>query len=286
VSWRAIAQTVVIGVLAAGCGRLGTGLPACGISPQDPSSATVLAVQALPGATYSPCLNSLELDWDEVEFSAQSGKVRLEFERGIETFLEVELTATCEIGDATEVRSGRDDVRRYEDVVAIDEEIRLTIVPDGELPRTHALSLAAQLNGAFIEHRPLIVTVDVATDLPVRNRVDEALAKSDFIWVIGALDIDEGTLEMRSASDGEWRRGIELDDALDEIEDRVDEIQYRGHWYLVFEGGCITYSFDTEGKMAVSIAREADAAIGLYRNSDLIEAARNSGFEPVGRQTP
>ena len=92
--------------------------------------------------------------------------------------------------------------------------------------------------------------------------------------------------EMRSAADGEWQRGIELDDALDEIEDRVDEIQYRGHWYLVFEGGCITYSFDTEGKMAVSIAREADAAIGLYRNSDLIDAARNSGFEPVGRQMP
>lgn len=280
---RTIAQIAVIGVLAAGCGRLGTGLPACGISPQDPSSATVLAVQALPQAAYSPCLNSLELDWDQVEFSAQSGTVRLEFERGIETFLEVELTATCDVGDATEVRSGHDDIKRYEDVIAVDEEIRLTIVPDGELPRSHALSLAAQLNGSVIEHRPLIVTVDVATDHPVRRRVAEALPTSDFVWVIGDLDIAEGTLEMRSASDGEWRRGIELDDALDEIEDRVEEIQYRGNWYLVFEGGCITYSFDTDGKMAVSIAREADAAIGVYRNSDVIDAARNAGFEPVGR---
>ena len=280
---RRVVLVSAIVVLAAGCGRLGTGLPGCGASPQEPSSATVLAVQALPEATYSPCLNSLELDWDEVEFSAERGTVRLEFERGTETFLEVELAATCDIGDATEVRSRRDDVKRYEDVYAVEDEIRLTIVPDGELPRTHALSLAAQLNGSVIEHRPLIMTVDVATDDPVRDRVDEALATSDFLWVIGDLDIDEGTLDMRSVSDGEWQRGIELDDALDEIEDSVEEIQYRGNWYLVFDGGCITYSFDVDGKLAVDIARQADAAIGLYRNGDLIDAARDAGFEPVGR---
>ena len=129
-SRRTVVPAVVIVLLAAGCGRLGTGLPACGITPQDPNPATVLAVQALPEAAYSPCLNSLELDWDEVEFSAERGMVRLEFERGTRRFLEVELTATCEIGDATEVRSGRDDVRRFENVIAVDEEVRVTIVPD------------------------------------------------------------------------------------------------------------------------------------------------------------
>jgi len=282
-SRRIVLQAAVIVVFAAGCGRLGTGLPACGVSPQNPSPATVLAVQALPEAAYSPCLNSLELDWDEVEFSAKSGMVRLEFVRGIDKFLEVELTGACDIGDATEVRSGQEDVTRYEDVLVVDEEIRVTIVPDGEQPRTHALSLAASLNGMSMEDRPLIVTVDVETNRPVSERVDEALPTSDFIWVISALDIAEGTLEMRTATDGEWMRGIELDDALDEMEDTVEDIRYHGKWFLVFEGGCITYDFDVEGKRAVSIAKEADAAIGLYTNAELIDAARNAGFEPVGR---
>ena len=218
-----------------------------------------------------------------MEFSARSGLVHLEFERGTDTFLDVSLTATCDIGDAKEVRSGHEDVTRYEDVVAVEEEVRLTIVPDGERPLAHALSLAALLNGSYLEDRPLVVIVDVEAGRPVTDRVDEAASVSDFVWIVGDIDIDEGTLAMRSTGGGEWIRGIELDDALDQMEDMVEDIQYRGSWYLVFEGGCITYDFDTEGKLAVSIARQADAAIGLYRNADLIDAARDAGYEPVDR---
>ncbi|MDJ0663855.1 MAG: hypothetical protein QNJ75_04795 [Acidimicrobiia bacterium] len=280
---RRLLLVVAVAVVASACGRLGTGLPACGAPPSSPNAANVLSVQALPEAAYAPCLNSLELDWDEVEFSARSGLVRLEFERGTDTFLDVRLTATCDIGDAKEVRSGQEDVTRYEDVVVVEEEVRLTIVPDGERPLAHALGLASQLNGSYLEDRPLVVIVDVEAARSATERVGEAAAVSDFVWIIGDIDVDEGTLAMRPTAGGEWIRGIELDDALDEMEDMVEDIQYRGNWYLVFDGGCITYDFDTEGKLAVSIARQADAAIGLYRNSDLIDAARDAGFEPVER---
>ena len=280
---RRLLLVLAVAVVASGCGTLGTGLPACGAPPTSPNAANVLSVQALPGAAYAPCLNSLELDWDEVEFSARSGLVRLEFERGTNTFLDVRLTATCDIGDAKEVRSGLEDVTRYEDVIVVEEEVRLTIVPDGERPLAHALGLAAELNGSRVDDRQLVVVVDVEAARSVTDRVDEAASVSDFVWIIGDIDIDEGTLAMRPTAGGEWIRGIELDDALDEMEDMVEDIQYRGNWYLVFDGGCITYDFDTEGKLAVSIARQADAAIGLYRNSDLIDAARDAGFDPVER---
>ena len=282
-SLRKLLLVVSLAVLASACGRLGTGLPACGVTPDSPNAANVLSVQAVPGAAYSPCLNALELDWDEVEFSAQSGLVHLEFERGTDTFLDVRLTATCEIGDAREVRSGHDDVTRYEDVVVVEEEVRLTIVPDGERPLAHALGLAALLNGSYLEDRPLVVVVDVEAGRPVTDRVNEAGSVSDFVWIIGDIDIDEGTLAMKPTAGGEWIRGIEVDDALDQMEDMIEDIQYRGNWYLLFDGGCITYEFDTEGKLAVSIARQADAAIGLFRNSDLIDAARDAGFDPIER---
>ncbi len=270
-----------LAILASACGRLGTGLPACGVPPDSPNAATVLSVQAVPSAAYSPCLNALELDWDEVEFSAKSGLVHLEFERGTDTFLHVRLTEACHIGDAQEVRSGHEDVARYEDVVVVEEEVRLTIVPDGDRPLAHALGLAARLNGSFVEDRPLVVVVDVEAGRSVTERVDEAASVSDFVWIIGDIDIDEGTLAMKPTSSDEWIRGIEVDDALDRMDDMIEDIQYRGNWYLVFDGGCVTYEFDTEGKLAVSIAQQADAAIGLYRNADLIRAANDAGFDPI-----
>ncbi len=282
---RLVVALLAIALLTSACSRLGTGLPGCRTPASDPNAATVLSLQAVPEAEYAPCLNSLQLGWDEVEFQAERGLVTLDFEHGLDEFLQVRLTPSCDIGDAIEVPSELEGVSRYEDVFQVTDDIRVTIIPDGERPRLYANELAADLDGAHVDDRPVVFTVDQDIDFSVLSRVNKALFTDQYVWIINDLDIDEGTLEMRATSEGEGMRGIEVDDALDLIESMSDEIQYRGFWYFQFEGGCITYEFDAEGTLATSIAEDAEMGIGFYRSADLREAARNAGFDLVGEQS-
>jgi hypothetical protein len=278
---RFIWATVVV-IIAGGCGRLGTGLPSCRTPSSDPNPATVLTLQAVPEAKYTPCLNALELGWDEVDFHVESGRASLDFRRDLRPFLEVALTPSCDVGKAVEVPSGIDDVTRYENIFQVSDAISVTIIPDGERPRIYALSLAAELDDLMIDDRPVVFTVDEDTDFAVRDRVNRALFNEDFVWIISDLDIDEKTLEMRASPEGEGARGLRVDEAIDRIARMSDEVQYRGQWFLVFEGGCITYDFDAEGSLAASIAQDAEQTIGLYSGDDLRRAARDAGYDIIG----
>lgn len=272
---------VALAALGAGCGRLGTGLPACRAPVSDPTAATVLSLQAVPGARYTPCVNALQVGWEEVEFEVERGRATLEFKRDLDSFLNVTLTPGCDVGRAAEVESGMDGVRRFEDIFQVSEEIRVTIIPDGERPRIYALSLASDLEGLRLDDRAVVFTVDEDTSFPVRSRVNRAFFSDDFVWIIGDLDIDEETLELRATPEGEGARGLEVDEALDRIGDVSKDVQYRGRWHLVFDGGCITYDFDAEGSLAGSIAEDAEATIGLYPAAELRKAAHDAGFDLV-----
>ncbi len=278
---RRLLLLLVVLLATTACSRLGTGLPACRTPASNPTGATVLSLQALPESEYSPCLNALPVGWEEVEFEVESGLVYLEFERNLDTFLEVSLTESCDIGDAVEVPSGMDGITRYEDVVAITDEIKVTIIPDGERTRIYAKGLAAQLDDLVVEDRPVRFLVDEDIDDSVRSRVNEAFFTDQFVWILNDLDIDEETLEMRATPAGEGKRGISVDDAVELIEDMTDEVQYSGEWYFVFDGGCITYEFDAEGALASSVAEDAEATIGFYSSADLRRAGRQAGYEIV-----
>lgn len=273
----------LMALMAAGCSRLGTGLPSCRTPVDDAGSATVLSVQALPESEYIPCVNALPLGWEEVDFAVERGRVSLEFRRNLEPFLDVTLTPSCDVSRAVEAPSGIDDVKRYEDIRQVSDEILVTIVPDGERPRIYALSLVDDLQGTMIDDRRVVFTVDEDTQYPVRSRVNRAFFTDQFVWIISDLDIDEHTLELRATPEGEGAHGIDVHEALDRMAHMTEEMQYRGHWYLVFRGGCIAYDFDAEGALASSIAEDAEATIGLYPSEELIRAARNAGFDPIGR---
>jgi len=277
---------VAIAALAAGCSRLGTGLPSCRIPASDPNAAMVLALQAVPEAEYSPCVNALPLGWEEVDFEVESGLATLEFRRAVEPFLKVSLTPDCDPGAAVEVPSDVPDARRFEDISQVTDAIAVTIVPDGERPRIYALSLAAELEGTRVNDRPVDFSVDEDTQYSVRSRVNRALFSDQFVWIIGDLDIDEKTLELRASPEGEGAHGIDIDEALERMADMSEEVQYRGRWYLVFDGGCITYEFDADGALAGSIADDAEVTIGIYPNRELIKAARNAGFDVGVEATP
>lgn len=275
----------VVALLGAGCGRLGVGLPSCNTATSDPTSASVLTLQAVPRADYAPCIDSLKLGWDKVEFDVESDLVTLKFGRQNElefqSFLEVRLTPACDVGDATPVPSGMDDIERFEDITQVTEEIRVTIIPDGERPRLFAQGLANDLEGVRVEDRPVVLTVDEDIDFSVRSRVNKALFTDRFVWIINDLDIDEETVEVRSTPDGEDARGLTVDEALHHMEDLTPEVSYRGMWYFVFNGGCITYDFDAKGTLAATVYDDAEEAIGFYSNADLREAGRRAGYTIV-----
>jgi hypothetical protein len=285
-----VKRSLVIGLIIvatmAGCSRLGTGLPSCRIPASNPNAAMVLSLQAVPEAEYSPCVNALPLGWEEVDFEVESGLATLDFRRSLEPFLKVSLTPECDPGEAVEVPSGLPDVRRFEDIYQVTDAIAVTIIPDGERPRIYALSLAAEMEGTTVDDRPVSFTVDEDTQYSVRSRVNRALFSDQFVWIIGDLDIDEKTLELRASPEGEGAHGIDIDEALERMADMSEEVQYRGEWYLVFDGGCITYKFDAEGTLAASIADDADATVGIYPNQELIKAARSAGFDVDGGVRP
>jgi hypothetical protein len=277
---RVLTAAFVVALLAAGCGRLGVGLPNCETSPNSPTTAVVLSLQAVPTADYSPCINSLKLGWDEVEFRVESGLARLTIGREFSSFLDVRLTPTCEIGGAVEVPSELPDIDRFESVTQVSTEIRVTIIPTGERPRIHALALVRdELAGTTVNHRPVVFTVDEDIDFPVLQRVNKALFTDQYVWIISDLDIEEDTLEMRMTPDGEGARGLRIGEALDRIEHMTPEASYRGQWFFVFNGGCITYDFDAAGRVAQTIEADAEEALGFYPNIELRRAARRAGYQ-------
>ncbi len=225
---------------------------------QQPKFHLVLSLQAVPEAAYSPCINSIPLGWDEVKFEVERGQVTLELGRELSSFLDVTLTPSCDIGEAAEVPSGIDDIARYEAINQVGSEIRIAIIPTAERPRTHAVTMMEELEGARIDDRPLVFSLDADIDSSVRSRVINALVANDYVWIIGDLDADEGTLEMRATPDGEEMRGIEIDEALDRIEDMTPEVRYEGQWFFVFEGGCITYELRCWGNVAASVGDRAE----------------------------
>ena len=273
---------VAAALLAAACSNsIGLGLPACDRPPSDPSGATVIVAQAVPRAVYAPCINSLKLGWDEVELKVQSGRASLEIGREFNSFLEVSLTETCDVSSATPVPSSLEGANRYEDLRIVRQEIPVRLIPTGERPRLHALMLAEQLSGVRLDDRPVVFSVDENIDFEVRTRVNDALFDDQYVWIINDLDVEEGTLEMRLTADGEGARGMTVDDALERLEDLVPDVAYKGRWYFVFEGGCITYDFDAEGTVAATLEQDASEAIGFYDNAALIEAGRRAGYRLV-----
>lgn len=268
-------------LLLASCGRLGMGLPECEPVAQSPSGAMILSAQAVPTAEYAPCINSLQLGWDNLDFEVETGRAGFSIVRAIEPFFTATLTERCDIGDATAVPHPL--VEKYESIHSVGADIEVTIIPSADRPRLHAEALAAELAGVRIDGRRVIFTVDrpASTFDLVRDRVNRALETSQFVWIIGELDVNEGTLELRRTPEGEGDRGLSVDGAIQRMEDLAQKVVYKGNWYFVFEGGCITYEFDAQGTVAETVADDVATSVGFYPLAELRDLGREMGFEFV-----
>lgn len=254
---------VAVSLLIAGCSRLGIGDHICEPHARVPSRASILAAQAVPTARYTPCFVSIDAGWDAVEFEAESGRTGIAVHEGSNSFLAAVLTESCDVGSAREVDSRHIDIRRFESISHTPSVISVAIVPVEVEQFSYAIELIEAWEGVTLKERPVRVTMDDETTMPVVDRVQAAIEAHDFVWVLDELDAAEGTIELRSSRGGVISR-LKPMQALDEIARVAPEPRYEGNWFFTFEGGCITYTFRAEGRMADAAAEVAERYLGFY----------------------
>ena len=109
-------------VLLAGCSepvQLGNAELACRAGDDaEPANGVVLMAQAVETASFVPCLDTVPLGWhlSNVTIRNGSGRFWLESDREGNGAIKVALTPSCSTGDATEIPSDREGVRRLEQI--------------------------------------------------------------------------------------------------------------------------------------------------------------------------
>jgi hypothetical protein len=272
---------IAVTVAVSGCSNLGLGEASCLPPERGVSSANILTIQSVPTAKYTPCLNELRLGWDTVEWFAEDGRAGIKITRSISPFLTATVTPSCDVSDATRVESGFPDIERYEAIESQATEIGITIVPSAERPLLSSRLLVERLEGTEVDDRPVIFAIDENVDHQVGPRVNQALLTNQFVWVISDLGAEAGTVELRSNDPGlaGLGRGVSTTEALELIDDSVPDVLYRGNWYFIFEGGCITYEFNATDRLAETVAADAEDALGFYPASLVVESVRRDGLD-------
>lgn len=272
----ALSTTILLGA----CSNLGLGEIDCTPPEREISPRNILTVQAVPTARYTPCIDNVRLGWGNIEWTARKGEAGIKILDGIRPFLTATVTPSCNTTGAVQVPSGRTDIERFERIESQQALIDLTIVVTGDRPRTEANKLALRLGSIELDDRPLRITID-HEDISAAIRVRRALQAGHYVWIIDELDVDEGTVEMRSNHPAVAGSGLSPEDALDEIEDHAPDVFYRGQWIFTFEGGCITYDFDAKGTLAETVAEDAEDALGFYPAHRLRAIAESAGYTLV-----
>jgi hypothetical protein len=243
------------------------------------SSANILTIQAVPDAKYTPCIDELRLGWDTLEWFAEDGRAGFKITRSISPFLTATVTPSCDVSGATRVESGYEDIERYEDIESHAVNIDITIIPSAVRPLLASRLLVEELEGTEVDDRPVVFTIDENVDAQVGPRVNAALLHDQYVWVVNDLDAEEGTVEMRSIYPDAIGRGVSIVRALELIDETLPDVFYRGSWYFTFEGGCITYEFNARGRLAETVAADAEEALGFYPAYLVVESARRQGLD-------
>ncbi len=276
---RSFLAFIALAFVISGCSNLGLGEASCLPPERGVSSANILTIQSVPTAKYTPCIDEMRLGWDTVEWFAEDGKAGIKIARSISPFLTVTVTPSCDVGDAIKVDSGFPDIERYEAIESQAPEVGITIIPSGERSLVSSRSLVEQLEGTEVNDRPVIFEIDDNIDDQVGQRVNRALVTNRFVWIVSELDAEEGTVELRGSDPDVSGRGVSTTEALELIGASLPGVFYRGDWFFVFEGGCITYEFNARGRLAETVAADAEDALGFYPAFLVVEQVRRDGLD-------
>jgi hypothetical protein len=118
----------VLTLLAAGCVRpevLHSEVVACREGDEGtPANGVVLLAQAVPTATWLPCLEVIPLGWDVsgLEATAEDARFWLDSDRDGVRAVEIRLDGSCDTRGATRIPSDRDAMQRWERVTQVTPE--------------------------------------------------------------------------------------------------------------------------------------------------------------------
>jgi hypothetical protein len=116
--------TALAPLLLTGCVTVTFGSEAVACATGDdaePTNGVILMAQSVPTASFVPCLEGLPVGWQLTGLDARSGSARfwLDSDRYGTHAIEVRLTESCDISDATEIPSERPDMRRLEQIAQV-----------------------------------------------------------------------------------------------------------------------------------------------------------------------
>ena len=270
----------VVAVALASCGGVGfgPGTPDC----DELTSAVIMEAQSVAGTQYAPCLYALPPGWEFEMLQAESGQSRfwLDSDRMGIAFVEVTLQAACDVSDATEVPSDEDGIPLYIDSHSRAYELVVVLVPEGTstVHRTYASGVADTIWERTMRGRPLM-THTIVDEIPTAERIATGLESGHPVFVVGALEVEERTVELHLPTNGavDIHRSISLDDALDLIEETVVSQEYEATWYYPFDGGCVTYVINAHGEGVATVVEDVQAALGLMPLAELRAEAEEFG---------
>jgi hypothetical protein len=247
----------------------------------DPSGTVIMQIQSVPRTSYVPCVHALDAGWEFNDVVPRSGltEFSIDSDRIGEPFITVLTTATCDVSNAQQKTSDERGILLYRDVVE-DFKEPVVIIPEGPNDETLAAArkVVVETFGLRLRDRGVDAHVDVA-ETPTQDRIEFAHADGAHVITISIRDAEEGTVSLLLADEVEERPGLRLDDALEEIEERVTPPSYRGSWFYVFEGGCTEYRFDAEGPGVESVAAEIQSSLSFIDAEAIKEGARSAGYD-------
>lgn len=276
---RRLLLLAAVGVLAVGCAEgLGRDLPEC---DRDVPNSIVIEAQSVPGTRYVPCIDALPAGWQYVDVEAVNGASTFWLNSDLmgHPFLTVLLEESCDVGDAVPTGGTGGSVQAFREVVA-DVSVPIAVVPEGGARniRFRAEEIVDDLDGRAIGGRIVTATVDRGEG-PTVERIELARSSGAHVLIVGTRDFEEGTVTLLLAGAEELQPDVEIEAAVEQIEDDITPPRYRGSWYQRFEGGCITYEFDASGVDVLTIEDDVETALDLYDIDPLRESARNAGYE-------
>jgi hypothetical protein len=191
-------------------------------------------------------------------------------------FLEVSLTPACETGGAVQVDGARDDVLEFRSVRLVSSTVTVAIVPVTGREAAHAQMIESELEARQINDRQVFVVFD-DNDVPLAEKVAVAAGRDRPLVIVDEQDALAGTATLQMPGDPLSQRGLDVNDLLDRLEDRLPEPSFTGNWFQVFEGGCITYEFDASGPGVDRLADDVEEALGLFPAGEVRRSMREVG---------
>lgn len=273
-----------LALLSLGCAeqQLGRRILDCGTSTEtietSITTTLLLTAQAVPGADFIPCVNTLQPGWNFQHVQARSGQAffTIDSDRMGTEFLRVTLLPSCDVGTAREVNSNEPGTTLSIQVLEDRLHYEIVVIPVAERHLDYAIAVTVLIAGDIVKGRRLVATVD-ASDKPISEKVTAAHAAGSPVIIIDDAEMDTVTFSMRRVGEDE-ESGLTYDATLEEISDDVDEPLYRARWFYTFPGGCIRYDIDAEGEGAQLVSLHVAQAIGMYPMEAIRKIARDAGY--------